>query len=109
MYCMLCFTFLASNAQAKNRHYIIEVTFPESSPRADEDVTQHGLSLLNWWIISFITYLYLGAVVGVLCRQQAREALGLLLHRILVLLLTGSVTVHVTRFWGKPSPPPVTV
>lgn len=55
------------------------------------------------------SYLYLGAVVCFLCRQQAWEAHRLVLIRILILLLTGPVTVHVTRFWGKPSPPPVTV
>lgn len=52
-------------------------------------------------------YLDLGAVVGVLCRQQTWEPLRLLLDRVLVLLLAGPVTVHVTRFRGEPSPPPV--
>lgn len=54
-------------------------------------------------------YLDLGAVVCFLCGQQAREAVQLVWLRLLVLLLAGPVTVHVTRFWGEPSPPAVTV
>lgn len=61
--------------------------------------------ILIWTVV----YLDLGAVVRVLCRQQAREALGLLRHRLLALLLTRPVAVHVMRFQESPSPPPMAV
>lgn len=55
------------------------------------------------WVL---TYLDVGAVVSVLCRQRSWECVGL---RLLVLLLTGPVAVWVTLFLGKPSSPAVTV
>lgn len=54
------------------------------------------------------SYLYLGAVVRVLRRQQAGEA-GLLRRRDLVLLLAGPVAVHAARVGVEPPPPPVAV
>lgn len=56
-----------------------------------------------------VVYLYLGAVVRVLCRQQAREALRLLRDGLLALLLTRPVAVHIMRFQESPSPPPMAV